>query len=244
MHTTPPVDSFAIRRRRLVGGPGRRAGGFTLVEMLVVVAIIAALAAILMPSVARAREMARRVQCLSNLRQLGTAWVAFASDHDGQLVSGITGGTAWVDNGNRDADIVRGQLYKYVPDPEVYRCPSDPNKFNVRSYSVNTYLNGESWGPVVHTLSQVQRPAVTFVFVEEQDYRGYNAGAFAVRPTGDQWVDFPAVWHGYGTCFSFADGHAEYVAWSDPRTSKLKDFYATTPDNPDLRRIQAMSYGN
>ena len=56
--------------------------GFTLIELLVVIAIIAMLAAILFPVFSRAREKARQVMCMSNLRQLGMAWEMYAQDHD------------------------------------------------------------------------------------------------------------------------------------------------------------------
>jgi prepilin-type N-terminal cleavage/methylation domain-containing protein len=67
---------------------GRR-GGFTLIELLVVIAIIAILAAILFPVFARARESARRSNCLSNLRQIGTATMMYLQDYDDTYPSGL-----------------------------------------------------------------------------------------------------------------------------------------------------------
>src|SRR5438876_9260155 len=59
-----------------------RKSGFTLIELLVVIAIIAILAAILFPVFARAREQARRTACISNVKQLGTAWMMYVQDYD------------------------------------------------------------------------------------------------------------------------------------------------------------------
>lgn len=64
---------------------GSRRKGFTLVELLVVIGIIALLISILLPSLNRARESARRVQCLSNLKQLSNAVLSFANENKGYL---------------------------------------------------------------------------------------------------------------------------------------------------------------
>ena len=61
-------------------------GAFTLLELLVVIAIIAILAALLLPALARAKAAARRVQCISNQKQLATVWMMYPADNADWLV--------------------------------------------------------------------------------------------------------------------------------------------------------------
>ena len=63
-------------------------GGFTLIELLVVIAIIAILAALLLPSLVKAKSAGRRAACISNLRQVGAAVHMYAQDHEGRIPYG------------------------------------------------------------------------------------------------------------------------------------------------------------
>lgn len=73
--------------------PRRGSGGFTLVELLVVIGIIALLISMLLPTLNRARESARTVACLANLRQIGLAAISYANTYNGYLPHGnVTNG--------------------------------------------------------------------------------------------------------------------------------------------------------
>lgn len=66
----------------------KRRSAFTLIELLVVIAVIAILIALLVPALRAARDQAHRAVCLSHLKQLTTAWIAYADANNGRLVCG------------------------------------------------------------------------------------------------------------------------------------------------------------
>jgi prepilin-type N-terminal cleavage/methylation domain-containing protein/prepilin-type processing-associated H-X9-DG protein len=99
----------------------RRCKAFTLIELLVVIAIIAILAAILFPVFAQAREKARATQCLSNMKQLGTALMQYVQDYDETFPFYPGSITA-----ERPELYVWSIFQPYVKNGHVLRCPSDP----------------------------------------------------------------------------------------------------------------------
>jgi prepilin-type N-terminal cleavage/methylation domain-containing protein/prepilin-type processing-associated H-X9-DG protein len=99
--------------------------GFTLIELLVVIAIIAILAAILFPVFAHAREKARQTACLSNLKQLSSAMLMYAEDHDG-LFSPVIARQARQDQNLYLVSWMR-LLEPYTKNRGVFICPSSGN---------------------------------------------------------------------------------------------------------------------
>src|SRR5689334_3584451 len=91
--------------------------GFTLVELLVVIGIIAVLISVLLPALNQARRQARQVQCLSNLRQVGIATTAYTSASKGYIIPTII----WGGPGGTQDDswAILLVAYNYLPDPNV-----------------------------------------------------------------------------------------------------------------------------
>ena len=119
---------------------------FTLVELLVVIAIIAILAALLLPTLGRAKESARAIACLSNLHQIGIALQIYVSENNNKLPVMRDVSTDPAVAATNTFPAIHKVLVTQLGNTNVLRCPSDLQKFFEQtgsSYTWNSLLNGE-----------------------------------------------------------------------------------------------------
>jgi len=126
--------------------------GFTLLELLLVIAIIATLAALLLPVLSRAKTNARNISCLSNLKQLGIATRLYAEDNNGKLPAAELLPSNPTDPQNplpRISDVLApyvGKLVSTNAGPPVFKCPADNDWYfeaEGSSYQWNAGLNNQ-----------------------------------------------------------------------------------------------------
>ncbi|MBA7610593.1 hypothetical protein ES703_17805 [subsurface metagenome] len=238
--------------------------GFTLVELLVVISIISMLMSIMLPGLSRARELAKRVVCLNNLRQLTLAWYFYANDNDDRLCSPDTywnttaGSNYWAADGpalpsnnigGTETAIEDGALWPYAEQTlDLYRCKSDASGF-LRSYSISNTMGGYAYGGVrpFGTLS-ISGASRKIVFVDAASRTRWITGSFRpidVSSTTPRWRIANGhnitARHSDGCNMSFADYHCKYWKWKDPRTVELANWEIDPADasgnNRDLERM-------
>ena len=155
--------------------------GFTLIELLVVIAIIAILAAILFPVFAQARDKARSISCLSNVKQVGLGFMMYVQDWDETfpIAWGYPDGSTWftavypyVKNGatpNPDYPKVAGSRpYLDNRATGMFHCPSDSDGPATLSYTTNANLMGTGQNPPrpAKSIAAINLPADLVAFGE------------------------------------------------------------------------------
>jgi prepilin-type N-terminal cleavage/methylation domain-containing protein len=213
--------------------------GLTLIELLVVMAVIALLAALLLPALSNAKINASRVYCLNNLRQLEAAGQMYAADNAGNLAQNVAfvleqnpffGTNAWVYGNMKNENdatnvlaIKRGEMYSYIPQPKAYQCPADftvdRGLRRVRSYSMNSWIgSAEMEEQEQQTLYRVflndrdlaaSSPSSIWVIIDEH-VGTLDDGWFLVTMDDSRpFVNLPGTRHQNAYGLNFADGHAE-----------------------------------
>jgi prepilin-type N-terminal cleavage/methylation domain-containing protein len=212
---------------------GRRSsGGFTLVELLVVIGIIGLLVSILVPALGKARQAANETKCQSNLRQLVTGWLMFANDNKGHLPGN------WFDHGHpnpnyrdwlfgassspQDAPQL-GTIFRYVNNqPSLYRCPTRPDsQIGIRgAYYSNGRFDYPSFLVFSGALISKVRPEATFRYptmqrlatvptpmIVEEDNRFVNSSNI---DGGHSNIDPMSAHHRGGAYYAAIDGSVHY----------------------------------
>jgi len=137
--------------------------GFSLPELLVVMATITTLMAILLPSLGRAREQARRVACASNLRQIGLGLQMYAMDNEGQYpVEELCG---------NPQSILTGSLFpEYLANRDIFYCPSAAA---IEPYAQSNEYGGPGGDSVINTDENWKRSYISYKYfsVNRRDTR-------------------------------------------------------------------------
>ena len=242
---------FQSSKGRTYRRPAAGGRGFTLVELLVVVAIIALLVSILLPTLGKAKEQARIVMCMSNLKGLNLAFVFYTDEHNDWLPAGSASGGS----NEYTWDSILQPYYEVFG---LLHCPSDrllrkwdfygtpTENRHPRSFAINT---GASWmGPSsydpdfwpgwVHKITEATYPTDTILLAEQWEsaywstwlpgmYKTYQGcGAFAYWETN---------WPGRGPTldvhrnddmanYLFCDGHVMSVQADDEKLG-APDYY-------------------
>jgi prepilin-type N-terminal cleavage/methylation domain-containing protein len=218
-------------------------GGFTLIELLLVIAIIAILAALLMPALAVAQAKGRRTACLNNLKQSALSFQMYSADNEGKLAQNLplsrAGSNCWVlgdmkvlsDSTNKTL-IRQGKFFPYASQVTLYRCPADPSRTGgeprVRSYSMNGWIGSRYMETYQRTSgfrtfvrdSEISTagPAILWVIADEHEARIDDAWFLVTMDDSRPFASFPGARHERSYGLNFADGHAEFYKLRDPKT--------------------------
>jgi len=247
--------------------PNAKRKAFTLVELIVGIAVLALLAALSLPALGKTNIKSHGLQCRSNVKQLTAAWTSWSLDHSDKLlgsrdwIAGDASDPAGRDFIDLDKRLPASPLNTYLSGKvKVYKCPSD-SRVSIhplyrgtpvaRSVSMNNWI-GVEWDPgffIFRKTSDLNRPGPSSTFViADENQNSINDGVFIVpmgtydpnNLPGKEWVDLPAAYHSKAGSLSFADGHAETHKWTDSRTPTAPIF-AVSPFNLDLDWLQSKS---
>jgi prepilin-type N-terminal cleavage/methylation domain-containing protein/prepilin-type processing-associated H-X9-DG protein len=243
VYQAPGPDNFRNRPRGRFG----IYGGFTLIELLVVVAVIAILAAILFPVFASSKEKARQVNCLSNLKQISSAWQLYADNYSGRACPAFysaedeSADYSWdftYDRTMTPAGYRLGLLGPYTKSQAINKCPSFTGKTWGRPYTGyaynTTYIGGIAGRTLPCLTAGIAHPSATVVFVDAGYYQGNTVLAHNyLRAPSDALFSAGTAHfrHNGQACVAYADGHVGSASHKYRYDSKKPECGALSEDD-------------
>ena len=211
----------------------RRNGGFTLVELLVVIGIIAILMSMLMPALSRAKGKAHRISCMNNIRQIGMAGTMYAGDHDGEYPRRAHLTNCWVFalktyyGNNSTTNNASGKEFN----SKILKCPAD-RWLEWRSFLINGF--NDYWAATLpqpeyqrvmqwrypHGMkeSNIKLPSDTVIFGEKRSgsyhvHMDFGQGRGNDKEEVAQNMHRSGGGRSGGSNFAFADGSVRMLAY-------------------------------
>jgi prepilin-type N-terminal cleavage/methylation domain-containing protein/prepilin-type processing-associated H-X9-DG protein len=199
----PPADDYA----------------FTLLELLVVIAVIGVLAALLLPALAQAKARAQTLACNNNLKQLELCCHLYTTDYNDYLVPNKAGGFAPAPSSTNGpvqaansqswcpglapydagpSNVEAGLIFQYNQSPAIYHCPADystvtgyPSLRRTRSYCMSINLNCPDEANAIQKFTAIHQPPPSGMFdlIDTQAEDIYDA-TFGIFSSDSEWSDF------------------------------------------------------
>jgi len=235
------------------------------VELLIVVAIIAILAALLLPVLSTAKSKGKQASCVNNLRQLAMCWRMYSADNNEKLVENdpmqpensnwVLGSMKSAFQSTNELYIRQGLLFPYASQTSLYHCPMDysqsGNRPRVRSYSMNgwmgsrfmeSYAGGMGGRPskfrtfVKENEIAVAGSSTLWVMMDESELTIDDGWFLVTMDDSRPFASAPATRHRKGYVLNFADSHVDYYKMRDTVDPQLS-YPALSPDWVRLKQV-------